>query len=456
MNNKSQKDLLVENALKDVEKDVFDGKAINLSSFDIHDDLSREIWDENNRLYPDIRKTLLDIASDFIDTLHLDEIIDVSFTPDDLISDICFVGSLASFNYSKYSDIDLHVVIDLEPLGLDAPTITLFKKYFWQCKNDWNNNHSNLTVKGFSVELYVQDACETNAANGVYSVLNDKWVKMPKSMKDQAYDRDLVKQKALDYIHRIDTLEDLIKDDDIDVEKVGDIAKLIKDKIISSRRLSLNDNGNEMNVPNIIFKVLRRADYIGKLNNLINQSYDMKQTITERNDSDPISLKDVPKDFRETLEKEFNAHFYENDTMRLPYIYVDIPVMRENPASLIRKQGRPANKEIPNFNNVKKRRFQDLLKGIHWYLLELLRPDDVDSKNYCAIISPYKNPAEPGAGQDLDNRIERDRANKASREKQWIDPIDVDFDSVGGDSFYESTKVTLTFDQLKKIIKESI
>jgi hypothetical protein len=75
---------------------------VDLSSFKIQKELNPKIW-VNDLMDSRVRLKLLDIAQDFI------EFLDVSWVePEDTI----VVGSIANYNWSRYSDIDLHVVID--------------------------------------------------------------------------------------------------------------------------------------------------------------------------------------------------------------------------------------------------------------------------------------------------------------------------------------------------------
>ena len=57
-------------------------------TFEYHDTLNPLFW-ENNKLRPEVKEKLIDIAREFLDTLELD--IDVE--------DAIFTGSLANFNY---------------------------------------------------------------------------------------------------------------------------------------------------------------------------------------------------------------------------------------------------------------------------------------------------------------------------------------------------------------------
>ena len=67
-------------------------------------------------------------------------------------------------------------------VGNNKLALNILKKYFTECKNDWNLKHSNLKIEGYDVELYVQDVNEENASNGVYSLMNDEWVKQPQKL----------------------------------------------------------------------------------------------------------------------------------------------------------------------------------------------------------------------------------------------------------------------------------
>ena len=94
-----------------------------LDSFKIKDTLNPEIWNDKE-LNPKVRKQLLKIANDFIKNLDLPKPI--------VIKDIIFTGSLANYNWSKFSDIDLHIITDFKQLESD-PKLT--KDFFLAQKN---------------------------------------------------------------------------------------------------------------------------------------------------------------------------------------------------------------------------------------------------------------------------------------------------------------------------------
>ena len=264
--------------------------SLSLKSFEIKQDLDRAFWDKraNNRLFPEIRIALLNIAQDFLKSLSLDEVLDKNkfVDPNNLVKDVLFLGSLASYNYSSYSDVDLHLLVDLSILKLTPDQDALLKSYFNLKKNDWNASHGNLLVKGHDVELYVQDVRDENTANGIYSLVQDRWLKFPDKMPEQGFNEKLVKSKAMWYITRIDHLDEMLDTTpkfSWQIEKIHDICEQIKDKLVKGRKSSLNsgERSNELAVPNLVFKVLRRTGHMGKLNELIDKTYDLAKSLAE-------------------------------------------------------------------------------------------------------------------------------------------------------------------------------
>lgn len=246
---------------------VYKPSQINLKSFDYKKTLNPKIWIDNN-LNPKVRTQLLKIAKEFI------EFTDIKFIPVDII----IVGSIASYNWSKYSDIDLHIYCDFKTINNDTE---LIKKYFDSKKNDWNNTHGDITIYGYDVELYVQDIDEENASNGVYSVKNNHWIKYPTYQHMQLNKND-IKQLAVTYIKKIDYYVNKFEDIDnvkqfiLLKSKCDYLYKVIKD----GRKNSLEKDG-EQATENIVFKVLRRSGHLQLLWDLRNKIFDKINSIDE-------------------------------------------------------------------------------------------------------------------------------------------------------------------------------
>ena len=118
----------------------------------VKDDLNRNIWNEDNKLKPEIREKLLQIARDFYESLDLK-------AP---ILDITLTGSIANYNWTDKSDIDLHIVIDYLAENEDTELV----KVLSQAKSNWNKNHE-IMIKDHEVESYVQDNMNLSF-HGVY------------------------------------------------------------------------------------------------------------------------------------------------------------------------------------------------------------------------------------------------------------------------------------------------
>jgi len=92
-----------------------------IKSFNPQETLNPKIWEKDGdepKLKPEIREGLLNIANEFIEFLDVDII----------VTDIILTGSLSNFNWSKYSDFDLHIVVNLEQY--DENQIELYEKIF--------------------------------------------------------------------------------------------------------------------------------------------------------------------------------------------------------------------------------------------------------------------------------------------------------------------------------------
>ena len=72
-------------------------------SFQIHDQLNPTFWD-GEMLRPKVRSQLKKIAMAWVDYVGIDK---------GGIEDILLLGGNAGYNYTKYSDLDLHVVPEL-------------------------------------------------------------------------------------------------------------------------------------------------------------------------------------------------------------------------------------------------------------------------------------------------------------------------------------------------------
>jgi hypothetical protein len=244
-----------------IEEDV-EPEDIDVSSFEVQKELTGEFFDEDDKIKPEIRKKLLQISDDFYESLEIPKVD---------IDDIIVTGSIVNYNWSEYSDVDLHIVIDISEVD---DNMALAKDYLNAKRWVWNEQH-NITLGGYEVEIYMQDVNEPHHSTGVYSILKNEWETKPKKFDDE-YDRTNVKKKASDLMNRIESLEGEISKGNYN-ELIGKIEKL-KKKIKRMRAAGLSDKG-EYSVENITFKVLRRTGYMGRLLDLQTKAYDLSLSI---------------------------------------------------------------------------------------------------------------------------------------------------------------------------------
>lgn len=225
-----------------------------------NDELNPKFWidDEFNQR---IRGKLIIIAEDFFKSLDIDtEIIDIELT-----------GSNANYNYSSYSDLDVHIIIDFKTVNKD---VELVKKMVDNQKFMWSTKH-DISIKEHDVELYVQDVNEKHTASGLFSLLNNEWIRKPKYDEPQIDEND-IDDKTASYISSIDKLdEESNKDLSLDeIDNYFNYAKKLKYKIHNDRKEGLATKDAEFSVENLVFKELRNTGYFGKLMKIIDKLYD--------------------------------------------------------------------------------------------------------------------------------------------------------------------------------------
>jgi predicted nucleotidyltransferase len=208
---------------------------------------------------------VLEIANLFIDFLGVDVI----------VTDIIMIGSLVNYNWSKYSDIDLHILVNFNQFSENSKD--LYLEFFDLKKVIFNQKH-NITMFGYDVECFVQKEDETTFSSGIYSILYDMWMNEPKKSNTKNIDKELIKDRASQWMRIIDGLIDNIQDEDPD--EIKSLVKKYKEKLKKFRNCGL-EKGGEMSLENLVFKLLRRNGYIEKLydtpTEIIDKKLSMKQ-----------------------------------------------------------------------------------------------------------------------------------------------------------------------------------
>ena len=183
---------------------------------------------------------------------------------------------MANYNWSEFSDIDLHIMYDFTEAGEQKE---LYKELFKLKKTLFNSTH-DITVKGYEVELYVQDSSEPHFSTGVYSVMFDEWVNEP-SQENVNIDEVKLEEKAEQWMDIIDTVIDNVSDEELN--QATETIDKVKDKLKKYRSCGLEREG-EYSYENLVFKFLRRNGYIQKLFDFTNELVDKRLSLEQEVD----------------------------------------------------------------------------------------------------------------------------------------------------------------------------
>lgn len=238
-----------------------------------HSKLNPKLWNETH-LRPEVRKQLIAIAQDFLSELGIHDLD---------VKDITVSGSNAAYSYTKHSDLDLHILVDLG--GLDNDEV--YKELFNAKKTIYNDSH-DITIHGVPVELYVQDAREPVISLGEYSILNNEWLRIPTKRRAN-FDQNSSRAK---YDKLLDIINSALKSTSL--EKVNKTLK----KIRQYRQAGL-DKGGEFGSENLAYKALRSRGYITKLYDLRDKLHSQELTVEtmykQKLDKPTLNVRDLMK-----------------------------------------------------------------------------------------------------------------------------------------------------------------
>jgi hypothetical protein len=211
-------------------------------SFKVNTQLNPKFW-INDKLKPEVAKHLKKVADAWTEFVGLKK---------SSVQDILLLGGNAGYNYTRYSDLDLHIVVDLEK-ATECPDLA--SDMYEDKKQLWKLTH-NAKIYGHDIEPYVEDIGKKRRKNqGVYSIKYKKWLMLPGKFTGEL-DRDLLNDKVRDMMRKIDRTVASATDEDV--------LKNLLSKIRDMRNAGL-DKGGEFSFENLVFKELRNKGYIDKL-----------------------------------------------------------------------------------------------------------------------------------------------------------------------------------------------
>lgn len=213
-------------------------------SLEYHDTLNPKLWD-GSKLKGEVREKLLNFAYAWSAFAKI---------PRDLILDVTMTGGNANYNYTPQSDIDVHIIMDRSKLNPDREFVD---EYLQDKKVLWTLTHK-IKVLGYDIEPYAQDNEGRYPQNqGVYSLLNDRWVQFPRKTNFDFRNSPDLKRQVLFYMKMI---RDIIRGD-MGVKAIRDVKK----KIREMRAAAIAKSG-EYSIENLVFKELRNRGWLDKMN----------------------------------------------------------------------------------------------------------------------------------------------------------------------------------------------
>ena len=222
-----------------------------------HQELNPKVW-QDNKMKPELRKKLLEIARDFWTALKLD-------IP---VEDVQLTGSIANYNWTGASDFDVHVIIDFSKIDNN---VELVRKALDGQRFMWNQRHP-VVIQGHDVELYAQDKNEQHVSSGLFSLLKDSWITEPSYSPPQVDEKD-VNEKIRVIKSEIKEIKGKVKAAGSDEAKeLYDYLDRLKSKIMKERKAGLA-MGGEFSVENLVFKQLRRDGIIEDLIDMMSSLY---------------------------------------------------------------------------------------------------------------------------------------------------------------------------------------
>lgn len=218
---------------------------------EIHSTLNPVLW-KDDHLRSNVRVALLKIAKEFYAFLDLDV----------TLLNLVVSGSQVNYNYTKHSDLDLHLIVPYSQVNCDVAVDELFdaKRKLWAQQHDIN-------IAGVPVELYVEDVDHPPVSSS-YSVIKGEWINRP-TQEAVKYDKPEVE--------RVFAIWERAIDGAIATENL-EMCRNIKDMLKMYRKAGLAQAG-EFGVPNLVFKALRNDGQVGKLMDAIGKLHDRQMSI---------------------------------------------------------------------------------------------------------------------------------------------------------------------------------
>jgi hypothetical protein len=241
-------------------------KIVLVEAIEKHDSLNSKLFTKDEVLKDKVRDKMLEIVDTFLADLEEQEI-------KIKVDDILLIGSNASYNYTKDSDIDLHIIANTKavnyPAELGNALYSAYRSIF--------NKQLDISIYDIPLEVFVEIEDSARVSNGVYSVKNNKWVKKPVQEDIPDYDKEALNELVDKWEDDCKKLIDEIKADKLDDEKK--VVKMLEDIYEKLRKKGVAKS--EYSIENLAFKELRNKGYLDQLKDYRNELTSKRLSLEE-------------------------------------------------------------------------------------------------------------------------------------------------------------------------------
>lgn len=231
----------------------------------LQDKLCPALFDDTQKLHPEVRQTLLKIA-DFMKT-YIDNIF-INLK----IEDVLLVGSIAGYTYSEDSDIDLQVLIKPDEKII---TVEEFRHQFAFLNSGLSGRGYKFSIKGYPVDYNWNT--EIPPSSGIYSVRDNKWLSQPMK-RNYNFTPDDFFEKMITYDQRVqEFMKQLPRNNHnfLTMEAADEAEEFFTNlRKENNQNDIITANGDkEFDINHCVYRCFRRYKKHSELMKLVSQSY---------------------------------------------------------------------------------------------------------------------------------------------------------------------------------------
>lgn len=242
-------------------------KITLIEAVEKHTTLNSKLFTKDELLKETVRKKILEIVDEFLADLKEQDI-------KIKVTDVLLIGSNASYNYTKDSDIDLHILADTRATNYSKEVgQALYSAY-----RSLFNKQLEISIYDIPLELFVETEDSPRVSNGVYSVKKDRWLKKPVKEDIPDYDNAALNMLVKKWEEKCVTLIKDIKADKLENEYK--VIKLLEDIYDKLRKKGISKG--EYSIENLAFKELRNKGYLDQLKQFKYELVSKRLSLTER------------------------------------------------------------------------------------------------------------------------------------------------------------------------------